>query len=460
MMSSSQMDFNRGDCGCVDHGRSHDDRYDHAQSAVSMQDSSVLGLKEYITGQASLMVRSATDALPHPYVVPSTPDSPIYSSDLWDWDSWWASVAMTQIELDLDDDGCFLEATQGSILDFLDRTDDNGITPIMLYPNGKGFESVDPTLFDEEHPFDQNMHKPILAQAAAMLIQQHGDASWIADRIDALERFLTCYLTHHVHKETGLAYWQTDFAVGVDNDPSIFFRPDKSAASIFLNSLLYRELMAFGYILETLGKVDESIAWREKARALRDAINTYCWDERDGTYYSVDLNLRPVDESRWLHHGAPRSWPCLLMRIDSWSSFAALWAGIPDECQAKRMVGRYRETATFNARYGVRTLSRLEPQYMVRSSNNPSCWLGPIWGVSNYMVFRGLQKYGFLEDARELACKTIRLFANDFAATGCLHEYYDPDTGEPVMTAGFQNWNFLAVIMIDWLDGKPVRYEF
>ncbi|MCI1978287.1 MAG: alpha,alpha-trehalase [Bifidobacteriaceae bacterium] len=417
-------------------------------------------LRAYIEGSASQMVRSSTEALHYPYVVPSTPDSPIYSSDLWDWDSWWASVAMSQVELDINEDGKFLEATEGSILNFLDKTTEDGISPMLLFPTGGGFEEIDPSLYDADRPFDQNMHKPILAQAAAMLIQQHHDSEWIRDKIDVLEKFLNCYLEHHMDKSTGLAYWQTDFAIGVDNDPSVFFRPDKSTASIFLNSLLYRELLAFGFILESLGKVDESIEWREKARALRDSVNKYCWDERDGTYYSVDLNLREVDDKTWLHHGAPRSWPCLLMRIDSWSSFAAMWAGIPDQAQAERMLLRYREKDTFNAPYGVRTLSRLEKQYQVRSSNNPSCWLGPVWGVSNYMVFRGLLKYGFEEDAREMAEKTIRLFANDFNATGCLHEYYDPDTGEPVMTAGFQNWNFLVINMMDYLEGRHVRFEY
>ncbi len=29
-----------------------------------------------------------------------------------------------------------------------------------------------------------------------------------------------------MHRETGLAYWQSDFAIGVDNDPSVY-RPNK-----------------------------------------------------------------------------------------------------------------------------------------------------------------------------------------------------------------------------------------
>jgi putative isomerase len=124
------------------------------------------------------------------------------------------------------------------------------------------------------------------------------------------------------------------------------------------------------------------------------------------------------------------------------------------------MVARYRDTRTFNSNYGIRTLSRLEKQYNLGASNNPSNWCGPIWGVSNYMTFRGLQKYGYQEDARALAEKTVRLFGQDLEQSGSLHEYYHPDTGEPIMTHGFQNWNFLVLNMIAYLEGRPMSTEF
>jgi putative isomerase len=76
------------------------------------------------------------------------------------------------------------------------------------------------------------------------------------------------------------------------------------------------------------------------------------------------------------------------------------------------------------------------------------------------MVFRGLVKYGFDEDARELAQKTVRLFGRDLETSGALHEFYNPDTGEPIMTKGFQNWNFLVLNMMAWLEGRVVVTEF
>jgi len=96
----------------------------------------------------------------------------------------------------------------------------------------------------------------------------------------------------------------------------------------------------------------------------------------------------------------------------------------------------------------------------LRASGNPSSWLGPVWGVSNYIVFRSLLNYGYTQEAKEMVQKTIMLFGKDFEKTGALHEYYLPDSGQPVLNSGFQNWNYLVMNMAAWLDGKPVISEF
>lgn len=413
-------------------------------------------LEEHVLASTDQMVREPAGILAHPYIVPTSPDSPYYTTALWDWDSWLTSVVMGQVEADSDRPGHFFEYEQGSILNFLEHTDADGVMPIQIKPDGMLLHG-DP---GRASGFSQNMHKPVIAQNAAMLTQRRGSAEWIRPHIDTLGLFLERYLESHVHAPTGLAYWQTDFAVGVDNDPSVYYRADKSSGSIYLNSLLYRELLAYGYLLEELERVPEANVWRGRAQDLADAITEHCWDERDGTFYSVDLTLREIDPEDWLHRGAPRTWSSVLLRVDNWSSFLPLWAGFATQEQAERMLERYRDTRTFRANYGVRSLSRLEKQYNLRASNNPSNWLGPIWGISNYLVFRGLQKYGFSEDARDLAERTVRLFGQDLDTNGGLHEYYNPDSGEPIMTKGFQNWNFLVLQMIAYLDGRPMVTEY
>ena len=117
-------------------------------------------------------------------------------------------------------------------------------------------------------------------------------------------------------------------------------------------------------------------------------------------------------------------------------------------------------TKTFWSEHGVRTLSKLEKMYSIKKTGNPSCWLGPIWGVSNWMCFEGLVKYGYEKEAALLAEKTIALFGRDIIECGEMHEYYNPDIYAGVNNQGFQNWNLLVNNMIAWIEKRPVVWEF
>ena len=89
---------------------------------------------------------------------------------------------------------------------------------------------------------------------------------------------------------------------------------------------------------EKLGMKSEAEKYRAAAETLKKAIRELCYDERNGFYYSVDLNLLPVDPNQTLHSGCPRNWNTLIQRIDVWSGFMAMWAGIATKEQAERMV--------------------------------------------------------------------------------------------------------------------------
>lgn len=398
-------------------------------------------------------------ALIYPYL---TPGSRQYAQVLWDWDSWLSNVALRQILNDIgtnDDRREALTYEQGCVLNFLAYTSEaDGYMPIVVDAES------DPLKIKPADIYSTNMHKPVIAQHAAFLVRQNGgDASWLAEYFPRMKAFIKNYHDHHRHAETGLYYWQNDLAIGIDNDPSTFFRPNRSSASIFLNCLMYRELQAMAYLAGLLADNEASQRYLTCADSLRDAVREYCWDEKDGMYYSVDLNLIPYTGEKQiifgkpfvLHEGAPRDYPCLIQRIGCWAGFMVLWAGIATEEQARRMVREnLTDERTFWSPYGIRTLSRLEKMYNTRATHNPSNWQGPIWGISNYMVFKGLVDYGFDSEARQLAENTINLFASDLEKEGALHEYYNPETGSPIINKGFQNWNYLVVNMIAWLEGK------
>ncbi|MBQ3749540.1 MAG: hypothetical protein II863_19185 [Kiritimatiellae bacterium] len=423
-------------------------------------------IKAHITADARGMFREAEgDALIYPYL---TPGSKKYASVLWDWDSWFSDVALRQTMADLGDEELRREAQKyerGCILNYLAYTDpDDGYMPILISSGSKRDRMRPDDIYSE------NMHKPCLAQHAAFLVREDGgDAEWLREVFGRLEAFMKNYRDHRRHAATGLYVWQDDLAIGVDNDPSTYFRPKNSSASIFLNSLMYKELKAMAYLAQALGLAERAAFYADEAEALGEAVRTWCWDEKDAMFYSCDVNLLDFDSKprklfggeMVLHKGAPRSWPCLVQRIGCWSGFAALWAGIATPEQARKMASRNLESGwEFLAPYGIRTLSKYEKMYNVKGTNNPSNWLGPVWGIANYMVWRGLVDYGLNDEARKIAESEVRLFGEDLAANGALHEYYDGDTGKGIINKGFQNWNYLALNMVAWLEGRPVVNEF
>lgn len=409
------------------------------------------------------MFREAGGDLAYPFL---TPGSESYADVLWDWDSWFSDVALRQVLELVDDDEekeKALPYEQGCILNFLSfaghGAGGSGWVPISVNRKSR----LQQGLFSRpENIHEENMHKPCLAQHAAFIVQQmKGDASWLKEGFTNLQYFINNYYYHHRHEATGLYYWQTDLAIGVDNDPSTFFRPHKSSGSIYLNTMMYRELLAMVYLCERLNLEETSRQYQHFADGLKAAIREHCWDERDGFYYSVDLNLLPVDPDQVLHQNMPRDWPCLIQRIGVWSGFMAMWAGVATPEQAERMVAEhFQDPKTFNAPYGIRSLSKMEKMYNLKASGNPSSWLGPIWGIANYLTFRGLVNYGYEEEARQLAIKTIYLFGRDLERFGELHEYYEPENGEPILNPGFQNWNYLVLNMIAWLEGGTAITEF
>jgi hypothetical protein len=423
--------------------------------------------REYIYKEMKGMYREPGGALKYPFLAPGSNQ---YLDMLWDWDSWLSNIALKQILLEngsMKDCEEALKYEQGCVLNSLSYGGMDGWIPIWIERDSPNREEM----LSARNPWKSNMHKPTLAQHAAFIVKNmNGDAEWLRDDFYTLQAFVNKYLNFHRHPATGLIYWETDEAIGVDNDPSTFYRPYGSSGSIFLNALMYKELQATSYLAACLNLPDIAKYYRQEADQLLGKIREHCWDPRDGFYYSVDLNLRPVEKpdikfpqpgKLYLHVGQPRTYDCLIQRLSVWSGFMAIWANIATPRQARIIVEKhFHDTSSFNAPAGIRTLSPLEKMYDTRASGNPSSWLGPIWISVNYLVFRGLINYGYNDEAIELAEKTVLLLGRDFERFGALHEYYLPENGEPVLNKGFQNWNFLVLNMAAWLDNKTVVAEF
>lgn len=422
-------------------------------------------VKEYIYSEYEGVFREPAGILEYHYLVPGSDQ---YSTPLWDWDSWWTNIALRQILADKNskkEKEAALKYEKGCVLNFLQFGGVDGWLPYMITPES-GDRWATMKWIKEYYGgevFDHNMHKPCLAQHAAFIIKnENGDASWLREKYYHLQCFVDAYYHHYRSRKTGLYFFANDKGTGTDNDPTQYYRPRKSTATPYQNSLMYKELLAMEYIANQLNLGEIAQHYQKRAEELKVAMHEHSWDPLLGYYFSVDLNLLPADgENTKFHVGMPLHYNSLLIRYFTWTGFCAMWAGLATEEQAKIMVEKhFHDTANLNSPYGIRTLSKQEKMYYVGGSGNPSSWLGPVWIVSNYMVFKGLLNYGFEEEAREMASETIVLLGRDIERYGGMHEYYQPSNGEPVLNIGFLNWNMLVMNMIAWMEGRDMVEEF
>ena len=142
-------------------------------------------IKSNVSKDYKKMYREPSGSLVYPFL---TPGSNQYDNVLWDWDSWLSNVALRQI---LTDEGTekdkkeALKYEQGCVLNFLNYGDWDGYLPIVIWEDSK------PRDIKPEHIYDVNMHKPVLAQHAAFIIQQNGgDAEWIREKFYHLQTFV------------------------------------------------------------------------------------------------------------------------------------------------------------------------------------------------------------------------------------------------------------------------------
>lgn len=298
-----------------------------------------------------------------------------------------------------------------------------------------------------------NMHKPFLCQQIVLISDFIGDYSWCSQYFANLEKYFECYDKNYYFENCGLYVWCDDIMIGMDNDPATFGRPKFSTANIYLNSFMCMELEAMGKICRTFGKEKRAEYYQEKKTKLVEAIQNECWDKRDQFFYSVDVDIK-TRKFDWFHEGLGVFWKTLPIKIRVWSGFIPMYAGFATKEQAEAMVHHIFDEETFASLYGVTTLAKGEKMFDLSVTNNPSNWLGPIWLVANYIIFKGLLNYGYIEEAEKICEGTLLLLGKDLETTGSLHEYYDPFDGHPIMNAGFINWNVLALNMVDELNER------
>lgn len=220
------------------------------------------------------------------------------------------------------------------------------------------------------------------------------------------------YLGDRAMRESG---FDTDFHFGPFGGSTHHY------AGAGLNSLLYRYERDLETFAKQLGKSADADRWAKAAEARRDAINKYLWHADQGRYMDYDFVA-----------GKASTDPYLTM-------FYSLWAGVASKQQAGDLV---RQLKLFEHKGGLAMSTR----------DTGAQWDAPFgWAPTNWIAVKGLEDYGFGNDARRISCKFTGTVDRSLAKDGTIREKYNMVLGnaDVKITAGYT----ANVIGFGWTNG-------
>lgn len=209
--------------------------------------------------------------------------------------------------------------------------------------------------------------------------------------------------------DCGLFYWIHSYESGIDNSPRFSSRDEKikkdltHLAAIDLNSYLVRQNEALALMARELGLAKEAAEFEMKAKELKALINEMMWDEDTGYYYDLDTTTGSLQKYRTI------------------ASLFVLFAGVPSQERAEIIRAKVMDPYQFNTPFPLPSTALDDPTF------EKDCWRGPVWINTAYLVIVGMERYGFREDAGELAFKLADGIYRTYADTHKFVEFYDPE---------------------------------
>jgi alpha,alpha-trehalase len=183
-----------------------------------------------------------------------------------------------------------------------------------------------------------------------------------------------------------------------------FNRKCLSYLPVDLNSLLFKYEMDFARFYKLIKDQKNADEWRATAERRKATVNQLMWSNIKNMFY--DYNY--VKEKRGM--------------VNSLATYYPMWAGLANEQQAKLLVKSLRR---FEQHGGLATTDAPQLNQYVPGAT-PMQWSYPNgWAPLHYLVVKGLERYGYYEDAKRIAFKWLKTNLDWFNAHGVFLEKYN-----------------------------------
>lgn len=320
---------------------------------------------------------------------------------VWQWDACFHALAYRHVDMEL---------ARNQLRIFLDHQREDGMLPDAVHDEG--------VVTHLSYPVDADVTKPpLLAWTAWKLHQQHPDLEFLDEIYEPLARCINWWFDKNDLDGNGLCEYQHPYSSGLDDSP--LWDDGMPVESPDLNSYLCLELQALAKIAAAIGDQAGAVTWSDRADALARRMVTQSWDSEAGLFWAKK-NGEPI-------------------KVRTPFNLFPLITGMLPADISSRLAAQLTDPGKFWPRYPVPSVALDDPAY-----NPDRMWRGPTWVNVNYLLIEGLERSGFLSEARTLRRSTLQLMCGREG----IYEYYNPETGEkPPEAAAIFGWS--SAIFID-----------
>jgi hypothetical protein len=200
-----------------------------------------------------------------------------------------------------------------------------------------------------------------------------------------------------------------------------------------LNSLFALDAECLAKLAALLGMDEDRRRFSAEYETMKRLINEKLWNERDGIYEN-------------------RFWDGKFSARLSPTNFYPLFAGVASPEQARRMVLEHLlNKEEFWGPYVAPTIARNDPAFA-----DQFYWRGDIWGPTNYMLYQGLNRYGFDAEALDFARKNYALFMDDWKTNYHSDENYHAWGGNGGGDTHYTWGTLLCLVALEqYIDENP-----
>ena len=255
-------------------------------------------------------------------------------------------------------------------------------------------------VFDETNP--EGVGLPLFAYAEFNLYHKSANKKRIKEIMPILQKYMA-WLDENFRKENGLYSAPVSASTMTDSPRKNVYYPIDFNACMAVNASY---MSALGDILNDK---EISFQYRKLYFSIKTKINSLMWDEDTGFYYDLDENENKI-------------------KVKSIASYLTMLAEIPNADKADILVEHLINPGEFGTEHPFPTLSSSEPDF----SEDGNGFNGSVMPSFNFLVIKGLEKYGKYEFARECAIRHLYfvlegLMPNEKKEHGDLYDAYCPN---------------------------------